>query len=102
MSREHPLDERRAGARHADDEDRLLGREAAPRAHPARRERLANPLDGREIAREVVLEVSPAQPRTGRQMLPGARVLAQVLVLLGERVAQWNLALPDAARCAER
>ncbi len=94
MVGQDPLDQRRAGARHADDEDRLRGRTARGGRRPRRRPRGRGTRGGVEqlAMRLERLHARRALPSlAANQILKRLGVASGVLELLGKRVAQVQL-----------
>ena len=99
VAAEDALHQGRAGARHADHEDRPTGRlRGAHRSQARRRQRIDDEVHRLQIAREVVVDVATAQRGAGAQLHEGLGVPADILELLGERVADEHLV----ARMRER
>jgi hypothetical protein len=95
MARQHLLDQCRARARHAENEDRRRRRVAEPLllAHQFRREHLAHPLETTERLGFVIGNAPLHQRVAGEDVLEGLRMSADIPQYLAEREMQVDLLL---------
>ena len=103
VARQDPLDERRARARHADDEDRLARRvTVAARGLRAPRASVPPPRTELRSAREVVAERRGLAALAALEQAKRRCVAAFVLVLLRERMTEMQLGIGVERRVLER
>ncbi len=103
MAAQNSIDERGAAARQADDEYGGIARGiAAALLAVVRcgRKCLDDPVDGRDVDRDVVSHMFPALLCAPAQVLKRLRVIVDVFVFLGKRVP--NLNVPSPIRNASR
>ena len=96
MARQDPLDESRTGARQAKDENRLARGEAAAEI-PQQRATVevgTDPIQHCQVGWEVIARAAALQRRRSLQVRERTLVLAEVLKLLGERIAHVHRAAP--------
>src|SRR5258707_10672981 len=103
MAAQNSIDERGAAARQTDDEDGIVAwRRQRVRRALARRGRkcLHDPIDRRQIDRDVVSHVFPALLCALPQVLKRPRMVADVFIFLGEAIPNLNVAKEYEMPCA--